>query len=104
MRYLYWENERGLIMNYDVITALLQSAQGFTGALDKDYVKLERAEQSSNDVIQLVSQIDGTMGLALDSLVATALSDAEEQGFINGFRMGAKLMMELNSPTTSHVK
>lgn len=91
-------------MNYDVITALLQASQGFTGALDKDYVKLEQAEQSSIDAIQRASKVEDSLGIDLDSLVSTAISYAEEQGFINGFRMGAKLMMELNSSTPSNSK
>lgn len=79
-------------MNFEVIQALRAACNGFIDpVLERDYIELPAADVASQQVTEAISagQLD-----ELDELCADAAYERENQGYINGFRLGVRLMAE----------
>lgn len=88
-------------MNFRMIEALLLASNGQTGTLDADVLNLKSAKNSTDNFYAELAKVGLTpknMPDTLDEALVTVESEYERQGFISGFRMGAKLMLECIGP------
>lgn len=84
-------------MNFKMIEALLFSTQGFTGSIDAERLSLKSAETSSECLLAELEKAGvprENMAEGLEDALVLVESEYERQGFISGFRMGVKLMLE----------
>lgn len=84
-----------------MIEALLLASNGQTGTLDADVLNLKSAKNSTDNFYAELAKVGLTpknMPDTLDEALVTVESEYERQGFISGFRMGAKLMLECIGP------
>ena len=86
-------------MNFRMIEALLLASNGYTGTLDT--MSLKSAKNSTDNFYAELAK-EGLsaekMPESLDEALVTVESEYERQGFISGFRMGARLMLECIGP------
>ena len=88
-------------MNFKMIEALLLSAKGFTGTIDAERLHLKDAKDSSDMLYAELEKLgisEKNMPNSLDEALVGVESEYERQGFISGFRMGVKLMIECIGP------
>ena len=88
-------------MNFRTIEALLLASNGQTGTLDADVLNLKSAKNSTENLYAELAKVGLTpknMPDSLDEALVTVESEYGRQGFISGFRMGAKLMLECIGP------
>lgn len=88
-------------MNFRMIEALLLASNGQTGTLDADVLNLKSAKNSTENLYAELAKVGLTpknMPDSLDEALVIVESEYERQGFISGFRMGAKLMLECIGP------
>ena len=88
-------------MNFKMIEALLKSTQGFTGTIDTDFLHLKGAKNSTDhfyDELEKVGITARDMPESMDDALVNLENEYERQGFISGFRMGVKLMIECIGP------
>lgn len=88
-------------MNFRMIEALLLASNGQTGTLDADVLNLKSAKNSTENLYAELAKVGLTpknMPDSLDEALVTVESEYERQGFISGFRMGARLMLECIGP------
>lgn len=88
-------------MNFRMIEALLLASNGQTGTLDADVLNLKSAKNSTDNFYAELAKVGLTpknMPDSLDEALVIVESEYERQGFISGFRMGAKLMLECIGP------
>lgn len=86
-------------MNFRMIEALLLASNGYTGTLDT--LNLKSAKNSTDNFyaeLEKVGLSAEKMPESLDEALVTVESEYERQGFISGFRMGARLMLECIGP------
>lgn len=84
-----------------MIEALLLASNGQTGTLDADVLNLKSAKNSTDNFYAELAKVGLTpknMPDSLDEALVIVESEYERQGFISGFRMGAKLMLECIGP------
>lgn len=87
--------------NFKFLDLIFSAHFGLVGDLEKDYVMLERAKESSSKVFDELAKngiSDRDVSDELDSALVAVESEYERQGFINGFRMGVRLMQECIGP------
>lgn len=87
--------------NFKMIDALLQAANGNTGVIDSDYAHLNAARSSTAHFYKELAKLghkSEDLPDSFDEALVTMESEYERQGFINGFRMGTRLMMECIGP------
>lgn len=88
-------------MNFKMIDALLLSTKGFTGTIDAEFLNLKGAKNSTDHFYDELAKVGVTikgMPESLDEALVVMEDEYERQGFISGFRMGVKLMMECIGP------
>lgn len=88
-------------MNFKMIEALLLASEGYTGTIDADFLHLKGAKNSTEHLYDELAKVGLTsekMPDDLDEALVRVESEYERQGFISGFRMGAKLMIECIGP------
>lgn len=88
-------------MDFKMIEALLLASNGYTGTLDADFMHLKGAKNSTDNFYAELAKAGlraENMPESLDEALVTVESEYERQGFISGFRMGAKLMLECIGP------
>lgn len=79
-------------MNFEVIQGLRLACDGFISPkLEQDYIQLTSAERASQ---LMLDAIDAGRLDDLVELCSDAEAERENQGFVNGFRMGMRLMSE----------
>lgn len=84
-------------MNFEVIQALQAACGGCVDpAIERDYIFTTEARQSSDALLKAIEGLPQVN--ELDDLRAASEADHERQGFINGFRMGVRLMSECTMP------
>lgn len=86
-------------MNFRMIEALLLASNGYTGTLDT--LNLKSAKSSEDTLYAELAKVGLSaekMPESLDEALVTVESEYERQGFISGFRMGARLMLECIGP------
>lgn len=86
-------------MNFRMIEALLLASNGYTGTLDT--MSLKSAKNSTDNFYAELAKVGLSaekMPESLDEALVTVESEYERQGFISGFRMGARLMLECIGP------
>ena len=86
-------------MNFRMIEALLLASNGDTGTLDT--LNLKSAKSSEDTLYAELAKVGLSaekMPESLDEALVTVESEYERQGFISGFRMGARLMLECIGP------
>lgn len=77
------------------------ASNGQTGTLDADVLNLKSAKNSTDNFYAELAKVGLTpknMPDSLDEALVIVESEYERQGFISGFRMGAKLMLECIGP------
>ena len=78
--------------NCEIIQALYLACGGFTvESMNREYVHLPSAEEASERARWAVEQGETA---ELEELCAATEAEHEIQGFVNGFRMGVRLMVE----------
>ena len=88
-------------MDFKMIEALLLASNGYTGTLDADFMHLKGAKNSTDNFYAELAKVGLSaekMPESLDEALVTVESEYERQGFISGFRMGARLMLECIGP------
>lgn len=88
-------------MNFKILDTILQASNGFTGVIDADYLHLKGAANSTKHFYDEMAKVGLTaerMPDSLDEALVTMEDEYERQGFINGIRMGARLMLECIGP------
>ena len=88
-------------MNFRMIEALLLASNGQAGTLDADALNLKSAKNSTDNFYAELAKVGLSaekMPDSLDEALVTVESEYERQGFISGFRMGARLMLECIGP------
>lgn len=84
-------------MEFKFIESMLLSTQGLTGTIDAERLSLKSAEASSAHLLAELEKA-GVQRENITEDLAEALvlveSEYERQGFICGFRMGVKLILE----------
>ena len=85
-------------MNFKLIDALLSATNGFTNEEQMGYIHLKGAKNSTNNFYEKLKNTglhDKFLAKdVLDEALVALETEYERQGFINGFRMGAHIMME----------
>ena len=86
-------------MDFRMIEALFLASNGCTGTLDT--LNLKSVKDSEDNLYVELAKV-GLSGEktpdSLDEALITVESECERQGFISGFRMGARLMLECIGP------
>ena len=82
-------------MNFDVIETLRLVCAGFVTDIEKEYIHLPAADEQFDAFSRAVNQGNGE---DLETLCMAVASEHESQGFVNGFRLGVRLMLESLSP------
>ena len=86
-------------MDFRMIEALLLASNGCTGTLDA--LNLKSVKDSEDNLYAELAKV-GLSGEktpdSLDDALIAVESEYERQGFISGFRMGARLMLECIGP------
>ena len=87
--------------NFKMIDALLQAANGYTGVIDSDYTHLNAARNSTSHFYEELAKLGHkpeNLPDSFDEAMVAMETEYERQGFISGFRMGARLMLECIGP------
>lgn len=87
--------------NFKMIDTLLQATNGYTGAISSDYTHLNAAKNSTSHFYEELAKLGykpENLPDSFDEAMVAMENEYERQGFINGFRMGARLMMECIGP------
>lgn len=82
-------------MNFEVIETLRLACAGFVTDIEKEYIHLPAADKRFDAFSRAVREGSGE---DLEALCMAVASEHESQGFVNGFRLGARLMLESLSP------
>lgn len=78
-------------MNFQAIQALYAACCGGVTDIEQDYIQLTEARRSHERLTVALAR--GTEE-DMDALCVDSEAAHEEQGFVNGFRMGVRLMTE----------
>lgn len=81
-------------MNFEVIETLRLVCAGFVTDIEKEYIHLP-ADERYDAFSRAVKEGSGE---DLEELCMAVASEHESQGFVNGFRLGVRLMLESLSP------
>lgn len=79
-------------MNFPLVKALFSSCTTYSEELGQEYIHLTAARKALEELRQVLPIEDKA-----DEQTAFVLEKFEEQGFINGFRLGMQLMQECGS-------
>lgn len=82
-------------MNFEVIETLRLVCAGFVTDIEKEYIHLPAADERFDAFSRAVKE---GRGEDLEELCMAVASEHESQGFVNGFRLGVRLMLESLSP------
>ena len=88
-------------MYFKMMEAIFMASNGHTGVLDSDFLHLEDAKESTNRLYSELGKVgiySSDMPDSLHEALAVMESEYERQGFVNGMRMGARLMLECMGP------
>ena len=87
-------------MDFAVIEAILLSTKGFTGTLDGYRIELPTA-QAASERLEFLITMDNT-GMTDDALLEVE-REYEWQGFLNGFRLGVRFMLECGASSARDI-
>ena len=82
-------------MNFEVIETLRLVCAGFVTDIEKEYIHLSTADERFDAFSRAVREGSGE---DLEKLCMDVANEHESQGFVNGFRLGIRLMLESLSP------
>ena len=88
-------------MNFKMIEAILMASNGMPGIIDGDFMHLKGAKNSTENFYTALNKAGlcpENMPDGVDDALVALEEEYERQGFINGFRMGARLMLECIGP------
>ena len=88
-------------MYFKMMEAIFMASNGQTGILDSDFLHLEDAKESTETLYSELGKVgiySSDMPDSLHEALAVVEREYERQGFVNGMRMGARLMLECMGP------
>lgn len=88
-------------LDFKMIEVLLLASNGYTGTLDGNFLHLKEPQDSEDNFFSELEKLGirrAELPESLDEALVTVESEYERQGFISGFRMGARLMLECIGP------